>query len=69
MRDIMDTVEFEDMELHMEEGVFNFGQMKSHSDEMHPDLNNQELRELYKSMHGTGGSSRSSNFRGMDMHQ
>jgi len=49
----------------MEEGNLNFGQMKSYMDEMHPNLNNQELNEWYKGMHGTSGSSLSNNFRGM----
>lgn len=53
----------------MEDGIINFGQMKSHMNEMHPDLNTQQRRELYKSMHETGGSSRSKDFRGMGMHQ
>ncbi|WP_423188330.1 hypothetical protein ACO1PF_06860 [Alkalibacterium sp. f15] len=68
--EMMDADGFEDMELVMENGVVNFGQMKSYISEMHPDLNNQQLREHYKGMHGTGGSSRSSNYRGMGgMHQ
>ncbi|PRY82436.1 hypothetical protein [Alkalibacterium olivapovliticus] len=54
----------------MEEGVVNFGQMKSHMSEMHPELTNQELRDHYKAMHGAGGSSRSANFKGMgNMHK
>lgn len=69
MRDLMDTDEFEDMELRIEDGIINFGQMKSHMNEMHPELNTQQLRELYKNMHGTGGSSQSTNFTGMGMHQ
>lgn len=52
--------------MEMKESVGNFGQMKSHMSDMHPELNNQELREHYKAMHGTGGSSRSTNFSGMD---
>ncbi|OJF90179.1 hypothetical protein [Alkalibacterium sp. 20] len=63
--EMMDADEFENMELVMEDGVVNFGQMKSHISEMHPELNNQQLREHYKGMHGTGGSSRSNNFSGM----
>lgn len=52
--------------MEMEDGVINFGQMKSHMSDMHPELNNQELRDHYKAMHGTGGSSRSHHFKGMN---
>lgn len=69
-QETMDADGFENMELVMEDGVVNFGQMKSHMNESYPKLNNQQLREHYKGMHGTGGSSRSNNFTGMDgMHQ
>ncbi|MGM0900880.1 MAG: hypothetical protein ACQEXB_07235 [Bacillota bacterium] len=43
----------------------NFGQMKQHIEEMHPDLTNKEVVEHYKNMHGTGGSSKSKNFQMM----
>jgi len=56
---------FDEMEDFMEEGNVNFGRMKSYMSETHPDLDNQESNEWYKGMHGTGGSSQSSNFRGM----
>ncbi|MFT9497938.1 hypothetical protein [Anaerosolibacter sp.] len=59
------NVNFNEMQKFMEEGNVNFGQMKPYMSEMHPNLDNQELEELYKSMHGTGGASQSSNFRGM----
>lgn len=65
MVDIMDTGDFGSMQKFMEEGNANFGQMKSYMSEMHPNLDNQQLEEMYKGMHGTGGSSQSSNFRGM----
>lgn len=68
--DMMDADEVENMELVMEDNVINFGQMKSHISEMHPEWTNQQLKEHYKAMHGTGGSSLSSNFKGMgSMHQ
>ncbi|WP_066059669.1 hypothetical protein [Robertmurraya korlensis] len=41
----------------------NFGQMKEHLKNMHPDLSVQQLEEHYKSMHGTGGSENSKNFQ------
>lgn len=55
----------DEMQKLMEEGNMNFGQMKPYMSEMHPNLDNQQLEEMYKGMHGTGGSSQSSNFRGM----
>lgn len=55
----------ESMHIEMDGAVINFGQMKSHIRESHPEFNNRELREHYKEMHGTGGSSRSNNFEGM----
>ena len=65
MSDVMDAEDFEDMETLMEDGTINFGQMKTHMDEKHPELTNQQLREHYKEMHGTGGSSQSNDFKGM----
>ncbi|GGM29392.1 hypothetical protein GCM10011351_14400 [Paraliobacillus quinghaiensis] len=59
------NVDFDEMQKFMEEGNVNFGQMKPYMSEMHPNLDDQELNEWYKGMHGTGGSSQSSNFRGM----
>ena len=59
------NVNFDEMQKFMEEGNVNFGQMKPYMSEMHPNLDNQDLEELYKSMHGTSGASQSSNFRGM----
>ena len=59
------NVNFDEMQKFMEEDNVNFGQMKPYMSEMHPNLDNQELNELYKGMHGTGGSSQSSHFRGM----
>ncbi|MGS2779964.1 hypothetical protein ACVBAX_21740 [Robertmurraya sp. GLU-23] len=59
------NMNFDDMQKYMEEGNMNFGQMKPYMSEMHPNLDNQQLEEMYKGMHGTGGSSQSSNFRGM----
>jgi hypothetical protein len=52
-------VNYDEMQQYMEEGNMNFGQMKGFMSEMHPDLDTQELEEMYKGMHGTGGSSQS----------
>lgn len=41
----------------------NFGQMKEHMLNMHPDLSVQQLEEHYKNMYGTGGSENSKNFQ------
>lgn len=59
------NMNFDEMQKLMEEGNMNFGQMKPYMSEMHPNLDNQQLEEMYKGMHGTGGSSQSSNYRGM----
>ena len=59
------NVNFDEMQKFMKKGNVNFGQMKPYMSEMHPNLDNQELEELYKSMHGTGGASGSNNYRGM----
>jgi hypothetical protein len=56
---------FEDMQQFMENGNINFGQMKPYMKQMHPDLSDQQLEEMYKSMHGTGGAAKSQNFQGM----
>lgn len=37
------------------EGLLNFGQMKPHMEEMHPDLSTQELKQMYDSCHAEGG--------------
>ncbi|KAA9012538.1 hypothetical protein [Niallia endozanthoxylica] len=36
-------------------GLFNFGQMKPYMEKMHPDLSNQELKQMYDSCHSNGG--------------
>jgi hypothetical protein len=36
-------------------GIMNFGQMKPHMEEMHPDLSTKELKEMFDHCHGTGG--------------
>lgn len=65
MMDSMQSSDFEEMQQLMEDGNVNFGQMKPYMKQMHPDLSNQQLEEHYKSMHGTGGASKSQNFQGM----
>ncbi len=65
MVELMESGDVGSMQKYMEEGNMNFGQMKPYMSEMHPNLNNQQLEEMYKGMHGTGGSSQSSNFREM----
>lgn len=55
MEDMMHT----DMESMMNVKNMNFGQMKEHMKNMHPDLSIQQLEEHYKNMHGTGGSENS----------
>ncbi|MGG7622083.1 hypothetical protein [Bacillus coreaensis] len=59
MEDMMHT----DMESMMNVKNMNFGQMKEHMKNMHPDLSIQQLEEHYRNMHGTGGSENSKNFQ------
>ncbi|WP_053367546.1 hypothetical protein [Bacillus sp. FJAT-27245] len=35
--------------------VLNFGKMKPHMQQMHPDLSEKELKEMYESCHGNNG--------------
>lgn len=46
--------------------AFNFGQMKPIMEKMHPDLSNEELKQMYNQCHGTTGAMPSNNFQ---MHQ
>ncbi|WP_400246542.1 hypothetical protein AB3U99_06680 [Niallia sp. JL1B1071] len=58
-----DNMDFNEMQDFMEAGNMNFGQMKPYMSERHPNLDNQQLEEMYKGMHGTGGSAQSSKFK------
>ena len=51
------------------EGNFNFGQMLPYMKQMHPDLTNEQLQDMYESCHGTGGSGASQNFEHMNPNQ
>lgn len=35
-------------------GLWNFGQMKPHMEQMHPELSTPELKEMYENCHGDG---------------
>lgn len=59
MQEMMDG----NMQEMMNDKNMNFGQMKDHMKEMHPELTEQQLEEMYKNMHGTGGSENSNNFQ------
>ncbi|MFC0476235.1 hypothetical protein ACFFHF_13430 [Robertmurraya beringensis] len=59
MQEMMDG----NMQEMMNDKNMNFGQMKDHMKEMHPELTEQQLEEMYKDMHGTGGSENSNNFQ------
>lgn len=65
MEEMMETGSFEDMQKFMDEQNINFGQMKPHMRDIHPDFSDQQLEDMYKGMHGTGGAENSRNFRGM----
>ena len=60
--DMLQYMNQEEMFNIMSEQNINYGQMLPYIEQMHPDLNNEEARELYQSMHGTQGSSNSANF-------
>ncbi|MEH7886213.1 hypothetical protein V7654_18075 [Bacillus sp. JJ1609] len=47
-------------------GTFNFGQMKPLMEKMHPDLSNEELKQMYNDCHGTNGAMPSKNFQMMN---
>ncbi|MBT2758805.1 hypothetical protein J7E71_23320 [Mesobacillus foraminis] len=65
MSEMIGMMESGDMEQMMKEHKMNFGQMKSHMKEMHPEFTNKQLEEHCKSMHGAGKSSSSKQFQGM----
>ncbi|MFE8699656.1 hypothetical protein ACFYKX_03350 [Cytobacillus sp. FJAT-54145] len=50
----------------VENGVMNFGQMKPFMEEMHPELSEKELKDMYESCHGTNGAMPSKNFQHMN---
>lgn len=41
--------------------IINFGQMKPHMEEMHPDLSTKELKEMFDSCHGNEGQATEQN--------
>ncbi|ESU31255.1 hypothetical protein G3A_17910 [Bacillus sp. 17376] len=47
-------------------GTFNFGQMKPLIEKMHPNLSDEEVKQMYNNCHGTNGSMPSKNFNMMD---
>ncbi|MGG5253439.1 hypothetical protein ACQYAD_08075 [Neobacillus sp. SM06] len=66
MSNTFDSKDIQGMQDLMKSGNVNFGQMKPYMQKMHPDLSNQQLEDMYKGMNGTGGSSNSANFQGMN---
>ena len=49
------------------EAVINFGQAKNMMEEMHPEMTKEQMKNMYRSMHGTNGAAPSANFKGMHM--
>ena len=47
-------------------GTFNFGQMKPMIEQMHPELSDEEVKQMYNNCHGTNGAMPSKNFNMMD---
>lgn len=50
------------------EGMFNFGQMSKIMSVVHPDQSEEELKDMYNTMHGTNGAAPSANFNEMAEH-
>jgi hypothetical protein len=47
-------------------GAFNFGQMKTLIENMHPGLSDEEVKQMYLDCHGTNGAKPSKNFNMMN---
>jgi hypothetical protein len=48
--------DFKDMQQFMQNGNVDFDQMKPFMKKMHPELSDQQLEDLFKSMHSKGGA-------------
>ncbi|QHE52357.1 hypothetical protein [Pontibacillus sp. HMF3514] len=46
-------------------GPINYGQVKKIMNQIHPQITNKEIKDMYNSMHGTNGSEQSANFTHM----
>ncbi|MEX2415760.1 MAG: hypothetical protein WD424_06425 [Paenibacillaceae bacterium] len=44
------------------QGTFNFGQMLPFMKQVHPDLTEQQLKDMHNNCHGTNGAAPSKNF-------
>ena len=47
-------------------GTFNFGQMKTLIEKMHPGISDEGVKQMYNDCHGTNGAMPSKNFNMMD---
>lgn len=48
------------------QGIVNFGQVLPYMKQVHPNLTEQQLQDLYNACHGTGGAAPSKNFQPMN---
>lgn len=62
MNEIMTSGDFEAMQELMENQNVNFGQMQQYMEQVHPEIDTTELKELYENCNGTIGSQNSNNF-------
>ncbi|GGF27763.1 hypothetical protein GCM10010954_28600 [Halobacillus andaensis] len=60
-------------EMHQEmidsNGEMNFGQVKKFMSDMHPEWSNEDMKQMYQSVHGTNGAAPSKNFEHMHMNK
>lgn len=65
MKEMMKSGDAKEMQQLMKDKNITFDQMKPFMQKMHPDLSDQQLEDLYNSMHGTGGACSSQKGQGM----
>jgi hypothetical protein len=65
MEEMMKSGDAKEMQQLMKDQNITFDQMKPYMQKMHPGLSDQQLEDLYNSMHGTGGACSSQNGQGM----
>lgn len=61
MEKMMESSDGKEMQQLMKDQNITFDQMKPYMQKIHPGLSDQQLEDLYNSMHGTGGACSSQN--------
>src|SRR5579875_3238105 len=59
------TGDLENMQKLMKQGNASFEQMKTYMKQMHPNLSDQQLKELFNNMHGKAGACNNQKMQGM----